>query len=105
MVARYLCPGRNDWKVLPTISDPPETMDSIGVGVSNGIGGKESFLVIIQKRWENQRWRIYVVTGGRFYVWWGNYSQINRWSGVRSSWLGSLSSFWNWAGNERSNSS
>jgi len=38
-----------------------------------------------------------VVTGGRFYVRWGNYSWVNRWGGVRSgsSWSGSLSSFWN----------
>jgi len=41
-VARYLCPGKNDWKVLPIRSDPPETIDSIGVGVSNGVGGKEA---------------------------------------------------------------
>jgi len=42
VVARYLCPGKNNWKVLPTISDPPETIDSIGAGVSNGVGGKEA---------------------------------------------------------------
>jgi len=48
-----------------------------------------------------------MVTGGRFYVRWRNYSQVNGWGGVRSrsSWLGSLSSFWNWTGNERSNPS
>jgi len=46
-----------------------------------------------------------VVAGGRFYVRWGNYSWVHRWNGVRSSWSGSLSSFWNWTGNERSNPS
>jgi len=27
-----------------------------------------------------------MVTGGRFYVRWGNYSWVHRWNGVRSSW-------------------
>jgi len=40
--ARYLCPGKNDWKVLPIISDPSETTDSNGTGGSNGVGGKEA---------------------------------------------------------------
>jgi len=42
VLAKYLCPGKNDWKVLPIISDPPETTDSNGTGVSNGIGGREA---------------------------------------------------------------
>ena len=40
VVARYLCLGKNDWKVLPISSDPPETMEATGVGGSNGVGGK-----------------------------------------------------------------
>jgi len=42
VLARYLCPGKNNWKVLPIISDPPETTDSNGTGVSNGVGGREA---------------------------------------------------------------
>jgi len=42
VVARYLCSGKNDWKVLPIISDPPEIIDSSGAGVTNGVGGREA---------------------------------------------------------------
>jgi len=42
VLARYLCSGRNDWKVLPINSDPPKTIDSNGAGVSNGVGGREA---------------------------------------------------------------
>ena len=42
MLARYLCSSKKDWKVLPIISDPLETIDSNGLGGSNGVGGKEA---------------------------------------------------------------
>jgi len=46
-----------------------------------------------------------MVTGGRFYVRWGNYHWVNRWSGVRSSWSGGWSLFQNRLGYKRSSSS
>jgi len=45
-----------------------------------------------------------MVTGGGFYVGWGNYSWVNRWYGIRSGWSGGLSSFQNRAGYKRSSS-
>jgi len=47
-----------------------------------------------------------MVTGGRFYVRWGNYSWVNGWSRVRSrsGWSGGLSSFWDRLDYKRSSS-
>jgi len=42
VVARYLVSGKNNWKVLPINSDPPEITEASGAGCSNGVGGKEA---------------------------------------------------------------
>jgi len=42
VLARYLCSGKNDWKVLPINSDPPDIIEAIWAGGSNGVGGKEA---------------------------------------------------------------